>query len=147
MRRFGLFQLTVVGAALSVCLPELRAQSYSRISLPKRPVPFISPNQGKGHALRKKPPVRPFAYYIKPDATNPQHRDFLATTPFAPSWVRAGTDVNRTFGDYYVDPAVWTNNWGRLPIDPLWRDPNNRTNWISTREIRIIIRAPYKPPR
>jgi hypothetical protein len=42
---------------------------------------------------------------------------------------------------------VWTNNWGRLPIDPLWRDPNNRTNWISTREIRIIIRAPYKPPR
>ena len=147
MRCHGLVQSAVVGAALSLILPGLCAQSYSRISLPKRPVPFIITNQGKGHALRKNPPVRPFAYYIKPDATNPQHRDFIATTPFAPSWVRAGTDVNRTFGDYYVDPAVWTNNWGRLPIDPLWRNPNNRTNWISTREIRIIIRAPFKPPR
>jgi hypothetical protein len=146
MKRFRLFQLAVVGAALSFCLPELHAQSYSRISL-VGPVSVKITNQGKGHALRKNPPVRPFAYFITPDATNPQERDFLATTPFAPSWVRAGTDVDRTFGDYYVDPAVWTNNWGRLPIDPLWRDPNNRTNWISTREIRIIIRAPYKPPR
>ena len=91
--------------------------------------------------------MRPFGYVVTPDVTNPQQRDFIATTPFANSWIRAGSDVNRTFGDFYVDPAVWTNNLGRIPTDPLWRDPNNRANWISTRAIRIIIRAPYTPPR
>ena len=79
--------------------------------------------------------------------TSAQQRAFSATTPNPNSWVRAGTDVNRPFGDYYVDPTVWTNNWGRLTTDPLWRDPTNPTNWISTRTIRIIIRAPFTPPR
>ena len=147
MRCFRPFPLAVVGVVLCVTLPELGAQSYSRISLPKRPIPVIPTSQGKGHALRKNPPVRPFGYVVAPDVTNPKQRDFIATTPFANSWIRAGSDVNRTFGDFYVDPAVWTNNLGRIPTDPLWRDPNNRANWISTRAIRIIIRAPYTPPR
>jgi hypothetical protein len=134
--------------AILICLSEVGAQSYRAPNLNLRPrTTVIVTNQGKGHALRKHPPVRPFAYFIVPENNNPQQRAFSATTPNPNSWVRAGTDVNRKFGDYYVDPAVWTNNWGRLPADPLWRDPNNPTNWISTRTIRSIIRAPYTPPR
>ena len=79
--------------------------------------------------------------------TNAQHRAFFATTPNPNSWVRAGTDVDRPFGDYYVDPWLWINNRGLSPTNALWRDPNNPTNWISTRTIRIIIRAPFTPPR
>jgi hypothetical protein len=106
--------------------------------------------------------VRPLNYRVNPDPSDPSQRAFSATTPRAATWIRAGTDVNRTYGDYYVDPFVWFNNnqrpanavWdpalGRW-IDPsgqwVWRDPNNTTNWISTRTIRVIIRQPFTPPR
>ena len=143
MKRFGLFQLAVVGAALSFCLPELRAQSYSRISLPKRPAPITPANQGRGHALRVAPPLRPLTYLVTPSPTNNTERAFPATTPNPPSWIRTGTDVNRTYGDYYVNPAVWTNNAGLTPADVRWRDPNNPTNWISTRAMRQFLRRPY----
>ena len=46
--------------------------------------------------------------------------------------------------------AVWDPVLGRW-VDPsgqwVWRDPNNTTNWISTRTIRVIIRQPFTPPR
>ena len=119
-------------------------------------------NQGKGHPIRYRLPVRPLNYRVNPDPNDPSQRAFSATTPLAATWIRAGTDVNRTFGDYYVDPMVWFNNsqrpanavWdpvlGRW-IDPtgqwVWRDPNNTANWISTRTIRVIIRQPFTPPR
>ena len=125
-------------------------------------VPFARTNQGKGHPIRYRLPVRPLNYRVNPDPNDPSQRAFSATTPLAATWVRAGTDVNRTYGDYYVDPFVWFNNnqrpanavWdpvlGRW-VDPsgqwVWRDPNNTTNWISTRTIRIIIRQPFTPPR
>ena len=128
-------------------LPDLDAQSYRGLNLRPRTTTIIVTNQGKGHALRKHPPVRPFAYFIVPELTNAQQRAFSATTPNPNSWVRAGTDVDSPFGDYYVDPWLWINNWGLSPTNALWRDPNNPTNWISTRTIRIIIRAPFTPPR
>ena len=118
--------------------------------------------QGKGHPIRYRLPVRPLNYRVNPNPNDPSQRAFSATTPLASSWVRAGTDMNRTFGDYYVDPMVWFNNsqrpanavWdpalGRW-VDPtgqwVWRDPNNTTNWISTRTIRVILRQPFTPPR
>lgn len=146
MRVISTAKFLIFWAVLAFFLPDLGAQSY-RAAYIRPPTVIIIINQGKGHALRKNPPIRPFAYFIAPEMTSAQQRAFSATTPNPNSWVRAGTDVNRPFGDYYVDPAVWTNNWGRLTTDPLWRDPNNPTNWISTRTIRIIIRAPFTPPR
>jgi|TARA_B100001971_G_scaffold134341_1_gene124148 hypothetical protein len=146
MREIGIIGSFVFFAGLLWFLPDLAAQSSRGLNL--RPQTTIVPtNQGKGHALRKNPPVRPFAYFVLPEMTNAQHRAFSATTPSAISWVRAGTGVNRTFGDYYVDPWLWINNQGLSPTNALWRNPNNPTNWISTRTIRIIIRAPYTPPR
>ena len=133
--------------ALILISGDLVAQSYQRISLPPNRRPQISVvNQGAGHAIRR-PTLRPFAYLTAPDAADPRQRAFSATTPQANSWVRAGSGVNVTYGDYYVDPTVWTNNFGRLPTDPAWRDPANPVNWISTRAIRFFIRRPYTPPR
>lgn len=148
MRRFGIFQLTVVGVALSCCLPEIGAQSYSRTNLPKRPAPIRPTNQGRSHALRVAPPLRPMTYLITPNPAINNERPFAATTPNPPSWIRAGSDVNRTYGDYYVNPAVWTNNAGITPADVRWRNPNNPTNWISTRAMRHFLRRPYtlRPP-
>ena len=146
MRVISAVRIFILFAALLCFLSDLAAQSYQRINLPKRPAPVKITNQGKGHALRKHPPVRPFAYFVMPKNI-PQQRAFSATTPNPNSWIRAGTDVNRTFGDYYVDPWLWINNRGLSPTNALWRDPNNPTNWISTRTIRIIIRAPFTPPR
>ena len=137
--------LLLSGAVLLPALP-VSAQSF-RADIVRRPPPILATSLGQGHALRKTPPIRPFGYVQSTNLNNPQHRNFQSTTPYASSWVRAGADVNRTFGDYYVDPTVWINNLSRVPTDPQWRNPNNPTNWISTREIRIIIRAPYSPPR
>ena len=145
MRVISAVRIYILCAVLLCFLPDSGAQSYRGINLRPRTAIIIT-NQGKGHALRKHPPVRPFAYFVVPKNT-PQQRAFSATTPNPNSWIRAGTDVNRTFGDYYVDPWLWINNWGLSPTNALWRDPNNPTNWISTRTIRIIIRAPFTPPR
>lgn len=116
----------------------------------------------EGHPFRYRLPVRPLNYLVTPDPNDPSQRAFTNASPLAATWVRAGTDLNRTHGDYFVDPFVWLNNsqrpanavWdpalGRW-IDPtgqwVWRDPNNTTNWISTRTIRVIIRQPFTPPR
>ncbi len=143
MRAVGAIRIVVFGAALLCFLSDLAAQSYQRINLPKRPAPVKITNQGKGHALRTAPPLRPFTYLVTPNPTNNQERAFSATTPNPNSWVRAGTDVNRKFGDYYVDPAGWTNNFGLSPTNALWRNPNNPTNWISTRAIRRFLRRPF----
>ena len=146
MRVNGVVINFIFCSTLLCFLPDLGAQSYRGLNLRPRTAIIIT-NQGKGHALRKNPPLRPFAYFVVPQMTNAQHRAFSATTPFPSSWVRAGTDVDRPFGDYYVDPWLWINNRGLSPTNALWRDPNNPTNWISTRTIRIIIRAPFAPPR
>jgi hypothetical protein len=116
----------------------------------------------EGHPFRYRLPVRPLNYLVTPDPNDPSQRAFTNASPLAATWVRAGTDLNRTHGDYFVDPFVWLNNsqrpanavWnpalGRW-VDPtgqwVWRDPNNTTNWISTRTIRVIIRQPFTPPR
>lgn len=146
MRAISVIINFIFCSALLCFLPDLGAQSYRGLNLRSRTAIIIT-NQGKGHALRKNPPIRPFAYFVTPIMTNAQQRAFSATTPNPNSWVRAGTDVNRTFGDYYVDPQLWIDNWGLSPTNALWRNPNNPTNWISTRAIRIIIRAPFTPPR
>ncbi|MGY8651665.1 MAG: hypothetical protein ACKVKM_12780 [Verrucomicrobiia bacterium] len=116
----------------------------------------------EGHPFRYRLPVRPLNYLVTPDPNDPSQRAFTNASPLAATWVRAGTDLNRTHGDYFVDPFVWLNNsqrpanavWnpalGRW-VDPtgqwVWRDPSNTTNWISTRTIRVIIRQPFTPPR
>ena len=104
------------------------------------PIPIT--RLGQGHALRARPPLQPFTY-LPTAGTNIFERPFTATTGNPNSWVRAGTDVNRIFGDYFVDPAVWTNNIGLTPANPNWRDPNNPTNWISVRTIRRFLRQPF----
>ncbi len=116
----------------------------------------------EGHPFRYRLPVRPLNYLVTPDPNDPSQRAFTNASPLAATWVRAGTDLNRTHGDYFVDPFVWLNNsqrpanavWnpalGRW-VDPtgnwVWRDPNDPANWISTRTIRVIIRQPFTPPR
>ncbi len=118
----------------------------------------------EGHPFRYRLPVRPLNYLVNPDPNDPSQRAFSNATQWAATWVRCGTDANRTHGDYYVDPTVWYNNsqrpanavWdpalGRW-VDPtgqwVWRDPNDPTNWISTRSIRGFIRYPFNftPPR
>ena len=143
MMRRGVF----IGIILLLPAGDLMAQSYQRVTLsPNRRPTITVTNQGAGHAIRR-PTLRPFAYLTSPDINKPRERAFTATTPRANSWVRAGMDVNTTYGDYYVDPTVWTNNFGRLPTDPAWRDPADPVNWISTRAIRFFIRRPYTPPR
>ncbi len=161
--------LTTISRAFSIGLAlafSAQIATAQRVPSPRTkvgPRGWIKPtNQGKGHPIRYRLPVRPLNYRVNPDPNDPSQRAFSATTPLASSWVRAGTDVNRTFGDYYVDPMVWFNNsqrpanavWdpalGRW-VDPtgqwVWRDPNNITNWISTRTIRVILRQPFTPPR
>jgi hypothetical protein len=154
-----------VGILLALCF-SAHSATAQRTPSPRTkvgPRGWINPtNQGKGHPIRYSLPVRPLNYRINPDPNDPSQRAFSATTPSAATWVRAGTDVNRTFGDYYVDPFVWFNNnqrpanavWdpalGRW-VDPtgqwVWRDPADLANWISTRTIRVIIRQPFTPPR
>jgi hypothetical protein len=149
----------IAGLTLVLLAQHVAAQ---RVSVRPGRTGIIPALTTEGHPIRYRLPVRPLNYRVNPDPNDPSQRAFSATTPLAATWVRAGTDVNRTFGDYYVDPMVWFNNsqrpanavWdpvlGRW-IDPtgqwFWRDPNNTTNWISTRTIRVIIRQPFTPPR
>lgn len=117
------------------------AQAF-RADAVRRPAPVPITRLGQGHALRTRPPLLPFTY-LTAAGTNISERPFSATTGNPNSWVRAGADVGRTYGDYYVDPSVWTNNIGLTPADATWRDPNNPTNWISVRTLRRFLRQPF----
>ena len=133
-------RLLLIGAVLLPASP-LSAQTY-RQDIVRRPPPIPITRLGQGHALRTRPPLRPFTY-LPAAGTNVFERPFSATTGNPNSWVRAGTDVNRTYGDYFVNPVVWTNNIGLTPAHPNWRDPNNPTNWISVRTVRRFLRQPF----
>ncbi|MSR67019.1 MAG: hypothetical protein EXS24_06560 [Pedosphaera sp.] len=120
----------------------------------------IKPKMGKGHPLRKDPTLKPFNYQNTPEPTDPAQRAFSSALPGV--HVLAGTTRNGEFGDFYVDPAVTLNN-SRRPanaywdaaagrwVDPsgqwVWMDPNNPIYWISTRSMRIHVRAPFKTPQ
>ena len=148
-------------AGLAVLLLTQIANAQ-RVSVRPGRTGIIPALQTEGHPFRYRLPVRPLNYLVTPDPNDPSQRAFSATTPLAATWVRAGTDPNRTHGDYFVDPMVWVNNslrpanavWdpalGRW-VDPtgqwVWRDPTDPVNWISTRTIRVIIRQPFTPPR
>jgi len=156
---------TTISRGFIACLAiVLLAQHVvaQRVSLRPGRTGIIPPLTTEGHPFRYRLPVRPLNYLVTPDPNDPSQRAFTNASSLAATWVRAGTDLNRTHGDYFVDPFVWLNNsqrpanavWnpalGRW-IDPtgqwVWRDPNNTTNWISTRTIRVIIRQPFTPPR
>ena len=142
MKRHRPVYLAVLSVGLLLFADLAHAQRVPRVSLRPPVRPYQPRNLAAGHALRTKPPLRALTYLANPVATNNTHRAFTATTPDRTTWIRAGTDVGVTYGDYYVDPAVWTNNAVLLPGAPGWRDPNNSSNWISTRVIRRFIRLP-----
>jgi len=142
MRRNRPVFLAIFSVGLLLLADLAHAQRVPRASLRPPLRPYSPRNLGTGHALRTKPPLRPLTYLKTPDPANIAQRAFAATKPDRNTWIRAGLDVNVTYGDYYVDPAVWTNNVGLTPGAPSWRDPNNSTNWISTRAIRRFIRLP-----
>jgi hypothetical protein len=156
---------TTISRGFIACLAIVLLAQHAvaqRVSVRPGRTGIIPPLTTEGHPFRYRLPVRPLNYLVTPDPNDPSQRAFTNASPLAATWVRAGTDVNRTFGDYFVDPFVWLNNsqrpanaiWdpalGRW-VDPtgqwVWRDPNNTTNWISTRTIRVIIRQPFTPPR
>jgi hypothetical protein len=156
---------TTISRGFIACLAIVLLAQHAvaqRVSLRPGRTGIIPPLTTEGHPFRYRLPVRPLNYLVTPDPNDPSQRAFTNASPLAATWVRAGTDLNRTHGDYFVDPFVWLNNsqrpanavWdpalGRW-IDPtgqwVWRDPNNTTNWISTRTIRVIIRQPFTPPR
>ena len=156
---------TTISRGFIACLAIVLLAQHAvaqRVSVRPGRTGIIPPLTTEGHPFRYRLPVRPLNYLVTPDPNDPSQRAFTNASPLAATWVRAGTDLNRTHGDYFVDPFVWLNNsqrpanavWnpalGRW-IDPtgqwVWRDPNNTTNWISTRTIRVIIRQPFTPPR
>jgi hypothetical protein len=156
---------TTISRGFIACLAIVLLAQHAvaqRVSLRPGRTGIIPPLTTEGHPFRYRLPVRPLNYLVTPDPNDPSQRAFTNASPLAATWVRAGTDLNRTHGDYFVDPFVWLNNsqrpanavWnpalGRW-VDPtgqwVWRDPNNTTNWISTRTIRVIIRQPFTPPR
>jgi hypothetical protein len=156
---------TTISRGFIACLAIVLLAQHAvaqRVSVRPGRTGIIPPLTTEGHPFRYRLPVRPLNYLVTPDPNDPSQRAFTNASPLAATWVRAGTDLNRTHGDYFVDPFVWLNNsqrpanavWnpalGRW-VDPtgqwVWRDPNNTTNWISTRTIRVIIRQPFTPPR
>jgi hypothetical protein len=156
---------TTISRGFIACLAIVLLAQHAvaqRVSVRPGRTGIIPPLTTEGHPFRYRLPVRPLNYLVTPDPNDPSQRAFTNASPLAATWVRAGTDVNRTFGDYYVDPRVWFNNsqrpanavwdpalgrWVDPPGQWVWRDPNNTTNWISTRTIRVIIRQPFTPPR
>ncbi len=148
-------------AALALVLLAQHAAAQ-RVSVRPGRTGIVPALTTEGHPFRYRLPVRPLNYLVTPDPTDPSQRAFTNASPLAATWVRAGTDTNRTHGDYYVDPMVWFNNsqrpanavWdpvlGRW-VDPtgqwVWRDPTDPANWISTRTIRVHLRHPFTPPR
>jgi hypothetical protein len=156
---------TTISRGFIACLAIVLLAQHAvaqRVSLRPGRTGIIPPLTTEGHPFRYRLPVRPLNYLVTPDPNDPSQRAFTNASPLAATWVRAGTDLNRTHGDYFVDPFVWLNNsqrpanavWnpalGRW-VDPtgnwVWRDPNDPANWISTRTIRVIIRQPFTPPR
>ncbi len=149
----------IAGLALVLLTQHPAAQ---RVSVRPGRTGLVPALTTEGHPFRYRLPVRPLHYLVNPDPNDPSQRAFSAASSLAATWVRAGTDLNRTHGDYYVDPFVWLNNsqrpanavWdpvlGRW-VDPTgqwtWLDPNDPANWISTRTIRTILRYPFTPPR
>jgi hypothetical protein len=145
---------TTISRGFIACLAIVLLAQHAvaqRVSVRPGRTGIIPPLTTEGHPFRYRLPVRPLNYLVTPDPNDPSQRAFTNASPLAATWVRAGTDLNRTHGDYFVDPFVWLNNsqrptnavWnpalGRW-VDPtgqwVWRDPNNTTNWISTRTIR-----------
>jgi hypothetical protein len=156
---------TTISRGFIACLAIVLLAQHAvaqRVSVRPGRTGIIPPLTTEGHPFRYRLPVRPLNYLVTPDPNDPSQRAFTNASPLAATWVRAGTDLNRTHGDYFVDPFVWLNNsqrpanavWnpalGRW-VDPtgnwVWRDPNDPANWISTRTIRVIIRQPFTPPR
>lgn len=141
---------TLFIGAFALCLT-------SQISFAQRA--SIKPKMGKGHPLRMDPTLKPFNYQLTPEPTDPAQRAFSKAKPGV--HILAGTTRNGEYGDFYVDPAVTLNN-SRRPanatwdaatgrwVDPtgqwVWMDPNDPRYWISTRSMRMHVRAPFKTP-
>jgi hypothetical protein len=90
---------TTISRGFIACLAIVLLAQHAvaqRVSVRPGRTGIIPPLTTEGHPFRYRLPVRPLNYLVTPDPNDPSQRAFTNASPLAATWVRAGTDLNRT---------------------------------------------------